>query len=89
MAKAVKAKKVNRKQVVNQANTSNRAFRPMAGFFLLYFIAFIGLVITLDGNDYNTLLERVFWAVIFIGLIVGIQRHWPAMRQLILNRSSK
>ena len=89
MAKVVKAKKVNRKQVINQASDQTRAFKPMAGFFLLYSVAFIGLVFTLDGNDYNTLLERIFWAVIFIGLIVGIQRHWPAMRQLIINRGAK
>ena len=89
MAKAIKAKKVHRKQVVNQATTQSKAFRPMAGFFLLYSVAFVGLVVTLDGNDYNRLFERVFWAVIFIGLIVGIQRHWPAMRQLIANRRAK
>ncbi len=89
MSRIVTAKKVSRKQAINQASPDARAFKPMAGFFLLYFVAFIGLVVTLDGNDYNTLLERVFWAVIFIGLIVGIQRHWPAMGQLIVNKRDK
>jgi uncharacterized membrane protein len=89
MSKAVKANKVQCKQVANQTEAYTSAFRPMAGFFLLYSVAFLGLVFTLDGNDYNTLLERVFWAVIFVGLIVGIQRHWPAMRQLIITRRAK
>lgn len=72
-----------------QPQQKQYVFRPLAGFWLLYFLAFIGIVTTLDGRDYDTLPERIFWAVITLGLIIGIQKHWPAMRQLIVNRVFK
>ena len=89
MAKKAVTGEVVSKTKKDSANRNNYAFKPMAGFFLLYSIALLGLVFTLDGGDYDSLLERAFWVVITIGLAVGIHRHWPAMRQLLFNRRNK
>lgn len=88
--KAIKGEVITSAKSSKKTNASQaHVFKPMAGFFLLYTIAMLGLIFTLDGSDYDTLIERIFWVVITIGLAVGIRRHWPAMRQLIANRRAK
>lgn len=60
-----------------------REFRPMAGYFLLWVIIFIGIIIILKPADYDSLAERILWGFITFYVAISIRRHWPAMKALL------
>lgn len=64
-----------------------REFRPLAGYFVLYVILFIGIVTILKPQDYDHLIERVFWGLITFSIAINTRRHWPAMKALLIARS--
>ncbi len=62
---------------------TRRKVRPMAGYFVLNIILLLGIVTLLKAQDYDSLIERLFWALITVGIAINTRRHWPAMKALL------
>ncbi len=72
-----------------QVKYARREFKPLAGYFVLYSILFIGIIALLRPADYDHLIGRIFWGLITFSVAINIRRHWPAMRALLTARNGR